>query len=192
MSLKIFSVINKETMALDILVKAETRGQVQKYLVSSMVIEPADAVEVADMMVSGDLKLEDARAVKTVPGKMFSVKLRQEGGAPRLIKAETRGQVSKHLVSSVDIAAMDAVAVLDAMVAGKARVHDATAETESTGEASDETGADNTGTPAGDDAGQNQGGDVQMGGLPVGAENGSKETPTAESSAGTPEEQQPG
>lgn len=61
-----------------------------------------------------------------MPAKIFSVKNRATGKVERLVKAETRGQVNKHLVSSVEIESVGAVDIVDLMGSGTLRVEDAT------------------------------------------------------------------
>lgn len=58
---QVFSVLNKSTGKKD-LVKAETRGQVTKFLANNFVIEKANALDVADIMAAGGT-VQDATAV---------------------------------------------------------------------------------------------------------------------------------
>lgn len=58
---QVFSVLNKTTGKKD-LVKAETKGQVTKFLANNFVIEKAGALDVAEIMANGGA-LQDATAV---------------------------------------------------------------------------------------------------------------------------------
>lgn len=62
MAIKIFSIKNKATGKIDRLIKAETKGQVNKHLVSSVEIEVIGAVEAVELMGSGTMIVEDATA----------------------------------------------------------------------------------------------------------------------------------
>lgn len=64
MALKVFSVKDKATGAVVRLVKAETRGQVNKFLQNAVEIEAASALDIADLLTGGtSLKLESAESV---------------------------------------------------------------------------------------------------------------------------------
>ncbi len=63
MALKIFSIKNKATGVVERLVKADTRGQVNKHLVASVEVEPVGAVELMEMVAANNtLRVEDATA----------------------------------------------------------------------------------------------------------------------------------
>ena len=66
-ALKIFAVRNKTTRQVERLIKAGTRGQVQKFLVASIEIDSLDAVDLADLMDLG-LKVEDGTQVSAGEG----------------------------------------------------------------------------------------------------------------------------
>lgn len=64
MALKVFSVKDKATGQVVRLVKAETRGQVNKYLQNAVEVEAASALDIADLLTNGSgLKLESAESV---------------------------------------------------------------------------------------------------------------------------------
>lgn len=65
MAIKIFSIKNKATGKIERLIKAETKGQVNKHLAASVEIEPIGAVEIVDLMSQGALIVEDATAQAT-------------------------------------------------------------------------------------------------------------------------------
>lgn len=62
MAIKIFSIKNKATGKVERLIKAETKGQVNKHLAASVEIEPIGAVEIVDLLGQGTLIVEDATA----------------------------------------------------------------------------------------------------------------------------------
>lgn len=62
MSLKPFIVKDKKSNAVRI-IKAETRGQVSKYLALNFEIEMASALDVMDVMANGNVEVEDASLV---------------------------------------------------------------------------------------------------------------------------------
>lgn len=67
MAVKIFAVKNKTTRQVERLVKAETRGQVNKHLASVVEIEAVGAVDLVDLLQSGTLRVEDATAIAEEP-----------------------------------------------------------------------------------------------------------------------------
>lgn len=77
MAAKIFSITNTNTGAVERLVKAESRGQVNKHLQKMFAIDVMGAVEVADLAMRGQLVLEDATAEASDPGEAGG-----EEGAP--------------------------------------------------------------------------------------------------------------
>lgn len=81
--------------------------------------------------------------------KIFSVKNRATGAVERLVKAETRGQVNKHLVSSVEIEAVGAVDIVDLLSSGNLRVEDATAQVADEGAGAGDAGGDAGGASGG-------------------------------------------
>lgn len=69
MAAKIFSITNTHTGVVERLVKANTRGQVNKHLQKMFVIDIMGAVNVADLAMRGQLVVEDATAEAQEPGE---------------------------------------------------------------------------------------------------------------------------
>jgi hypothetical protein len=69
MAAKIFSITNTRTGAVERLVKADTRGQVNKHLQKMYAVEIMGAVEIADLAMKGQLVVDDATAEAAEPGE---------------------------------------------------------------------------------------------------------------------------
>lgn len=89
MAIKIFSIKNKATGKIERLIKAETKGQVNKHLAASVEIEPIGAVEIVDLMSQGALIVEDATAQATDESVVSSAAeaLTELAAAPEVIDA---------------------------------------------------------------------------------------------------------
>lgn len=89
MATKIFSITNAQTAAVERLVKANSRGQVNKHLQKMFTIDTMGAVEIAELAMRGQLVVEDATAEASEPGEAEGLEGPQAGeqGAKALVDA---------------------------------------------------------------------------------------------------------
>lgn len=73
--------------------------------------------------------------------KLFAVRDKTTKTVQRLIKAETKGQVNKHLATSVIVEVIGALDAVEIAQEGKIRIEDATAEVAGDGEDGDGEGS---------------------------------------------------
>lgn len=82
MAAKLFAVRNKTTKAVERLIKAETKGQVNKHLANSVIVETIGALDAVEIAQEGKIRIEDATALVEGDGEDEGGEASAGGGQP--------------------------------------------------------------------------------------------------------------